>query len=115
MSRDLSFWKYEKELELKHSEVYAALSEGEEVTGIAVLPMEDIFKSIEEALASWERMDECHFQLEETDEVIEIYTTSQFVRFDCYGVSEEHMNTLIDVMLEYGCRLYDSAIDAYFS
>lgn len=114
MSRDLSFWKYKEEPVVKHSEVYVALSDGEEVEGIATLPTEAILKSVEQALAAWERMDKCHFRLAKTDECIELYTTSQFVRFNCYGVSEEHMNTLIDIMLKYGCRLYDSAIDTYF-
>ena len=43
-----------------------------------------------------------------------IFTTSQFVQFDCYDINKDDMNMLIDIMLEYGCRLYDPQIETRF-
>ena len=40
--------------------------------------------------------------------------TKQFARFDCYFMSEDDMNKIIDIMIDHGCPLYDSAIDVRF-
>ena len=112
MSLDLSFWKYEEAVNYKPYDVYANLSEGKTVTGVAKLPIEKIRLKVGEIFFEWEKLDDNH--LEYNDEMIEIYTTDQFVRFDCYGVSEDNMNKLIDIMLEFDCRLYDSSIDVRF-
>lgn len=112
MSRDLNFWKYKEKISLKNNEVYAKLSDGEYVEGIQELPISNIIKSIDHVLSSWNKLDEAHY--ENGEEMVELFTTTQFVRFDCYQVSEEHMNMLIDVMLEYECPLYDAAIDVRF-
>lgn len=112
MSKDLSFWKYEQVNNSTHKEVYEKLSNGEKVPGISILPISDIKKKIQETFWGWDKLDDTH--LENSNEMIEIFTTEQFVRFDCYSVTEENMNKLIDIMLEYDCRLYDSAIDVRF-
>ncbi len=112
MSKDLSFWKYEVSLNLEDNRVYTELSQGKFVEGIAELPVSDILKTIDSAFATWHKPDSVHY--ENGEEMIEVFTTSQFLRFDCYQVSEQHMNRLIDRMLEYGCPLYDSAIDVRF-
>lgn len=112
MSIDLSFWKYDGVPALTHSEVYSLLSAGARVDGIADLPITDVLASVDKAFAEWERPDTTHY--ERDDELIEVYTTPQFVRFDCYDVSEDNMNQLIDVMLAFGCPLYDAAIDTRF-
>lgn len=112
MSLDLSFWRYIGEPKKRHREVYSSLSNGDSVEGLEELPITNILQSLDIALASWKRLDETHF--EKNGEMIEVYTTSQFVRFDCYGVTNENMNFLIDVMLKYDCPLYDSSIDVRF-
>lgn len=33
---------------------------------------------------------------------------------ECYGVSEDNMNKLIDIMIDFDCCLYDSSIDVRF-
>lgn len=43
-----------------------------------------------------------------------IFTTSQIIRFDCYGMSEKDMNLLIDIMLAYDCPLFDPQINERF-
>lgn len=113
MSRDLSFWKNEEIIALKNSEIYAKLSNGETIVGLATLPQDNILKTIDNTLSNWNKLDATHY--ENNDELIELYITDQFVRFDCYGVLEEHMNLLIDIMLKYDCPLYDVAIDMRFS
>ena len=40
--------------------------------------------------------------------------TKQFVRVDCYNLTEYNMNRIIDIMLKYECPLYDAAIDVRF-
>lgn len=112
MSLDLSFWKYEEAVNYKPYDVYASLSDGKAVTGVATLPIDEVRVRIDEVFCAWEKLDDDHLVYD--DEVIEIYTTEQFVRFDCYGVSEDNMNKLIDIMLEFDCRLYDSSIDVRF-
>lgn len=112
MSLDLSFWKYEEGISYEPYDVYVSLSDGKTVTGVAILPIEEIRGKIDKVFDGWEKLDDSHLACD--DEIIEIYTTEQFVRFDCYGVSENNMNKLIDIMLEFDCRLYDSAIDVRF-
>lgn len=112
MALDLSFWKYEKVVNYKPHDVYVSLSDGKTVSGVATLPIEKIRVKINEVFGNWEKLDDNHLVFD--DEVIEIFTTDQFVRFDCYGVSEDNMNKLIDIMLEFDCRLYDSSIDVRF-
>lgn len=112
MSLDLSFWKYEVQRN-DHSEVYAKLSDGEAVDGVSVLPIDEIKEKLFETFGGWNRLDDTHLDLNGS-QMIEIFTTNQFVRFDCYGVSEDNMNRLIDLMLSYDCRLYDSSINVRF-
>ena len=112
MVRDLSFWKYDRIPTLKHSEVYYLLSAGECVEGIADLPITDVLISVDEAFSTWKKLDATHYKKDSA--IIEVYTTPQFVRFDCYDVSEDNMNQLIDIMLVYDCPLYDAMIDTRF-
>ena len=44
----------------------------------------------------------------------QIFTTSQIVRFDCYGMQEADMNALTDILLDFGCPLYDPQISTRF-
>lgn len=48
------------------------------------------------------------------NQVIELFITDQFVRFDCYNVTYEFMNLIIDIMAKYECPLYDSTISVRF-
>lgn len=42
MALDLSFWKYERDVNYKPYDVYVNLSDGETVIGVAKLPIEKI-------------------------------------------------------------------------
>lgn len=112
MARDLSFWKYNKDGTFNHNEIYRKLSDEESVECVEMLPSDEIRKLINLKFASWNRLDDNHFEL--NGEAFEIMLTDQFARFDCYGMSEQNMNELIDIMLLFGCYLYDSSINVRF-
>lgn len=111
MARDLSFWKVSGEVQLSNAEVYQRLSCEQHIEGIQELPINEIMETIYEKFCDWKR-DGMLFEF--LNQSFEIMVTSQFIRFDCFSVSEENMNKMIDLMLEYECPLYDSAIDIRF-
>lgn len=112
MAKELSFWKYCEEGVFPHNEVYVRLSDGEVVDEVAKLPTSRIREAIDSKFSEWEKLDEDTFERDE--EAFQIFMTGQMVRFDCYGMTEQHMNELIDIMLSFKCCLYDSAIDVRF-
>lgn len=112
MSRDLSFWKNKTSYSDSHACVYARLSDGEFLDYLEEIPMEKIIHDFDVEFSSWKSKDEGYF--EKGDEAFELMITNQFVRVDCYSVSEYNMNKIIDIMLKYGCPLYDSAINVRF-
>ncbi len=44
----------------------------------------------------------------------QIFTIPQAVRFDCYGMQEADLNSLVDILIEFGCPLYDPQISTRF-
>lgn len=112
MSRDLSFWKNKTSYSDSNECVYARLSDGELLDYLEEIPMEKIIHDFDVEFSSWKSEDERYF--EKGDEAFELMITNQFVRVDCYSVSEYNMNKIIDIMLKYDCPLYDSAINVRF-
>lgn len=112
MSRDLSFWKNKNAYSDSHEYVYAKLTEGEFLDYLEEIPVEEIINDFNREFSSWKSEDEKYY--ENGDEAFELMVTKQFVRVDCYSVSEYNMNKMIDIMLKYDCPLYDSAIDVRF-
>ena len=90
MVRDLSFWKYKKGVEENDDEVYERLSSGDFLENVELLPTKNIIKDINKNLNEWNWIDENH--LDFANQVIELFITDQFVRFDCYNVTYEIMN-----------------------
>ncbi len=80
MALDLSFWKYEEQANYKPYDVYASLSDGKTVAGLEQLPIEKNRAKIDEIFSDWEKLDDTHLVFD--DELIEIFTTDQFARFD---------------------------------
>jgi hypothetical protein len=117
MARDLSFWKTSKESE-DNKAVYAALSNGEHLDYIDEIPVNEIQKDFDDAffVKGWDRLitpeNICYEKGD--DEAFHLLLTNQFVRVDCYSVSDVNMNVIIDIMEKYDCPLYDSAIDVRF-
>ena len=56
----------------------------------------------------------CDGEVMEVLEILQIFTTSQIVRFDCYGMQEADMNALMDILIDFGCPLYDPQISTRF-
>jgi len=117
MSYDLDFWKYKKDVSLNHQEVYEKCSNGEVVEGLEDLPIKIILEDIQKAFSDWGgevNTDYPYFTDPSGKGAFDIYTTNQFVRFDCYRVKGEDMNRIIDIMLKYDCPLYDPQVPKRF-
>lgn len=113
MSVDLDFWRYKEGAVHDNDKIYSlACCDGETVEGLEDLPIEDILKKTASVFSDWNALNENIY--EKSDASFEISVTSQTVRFDCYGVSEDDMNRLIDIMADFGCPLYDPQISTRF-
>lgn len=113
MSVDLDFWRYKEGADHDNDKVYnSACCDGEAVEGLEKLPIKDILKKIATVFSDWSAISENIY--EKGDASFEISSTPQTVRFNCYGVSEDDMNRLIDIMAEFGCPLYDPQISTRF-
>lgn len=114
MSMDLSFWKYKENAVRDDANVYElACCDGEVVEGLENLPIEEIVKKIAAVFSDWTALDRNNYEKEGRG-AFQIFTTAQIVRFDCYGMQGEDMNTLMDVLREFGCPLYDPQISTRF-
>ena len=112
MARDLSFWKSKEITHLENKEIYALLSSGQYVNGLELLPTNQILDDFRECFNDWKYNAQNYFEKE--NESFQLMIITQFVRCDCYSMSEFNMNRIIDIMLKYDCPLYDSAIDVRF-
>lgn len=112
MARDLSFWKYKKNVNTDDAEVYAKLSAGDLLESVDTLPISEIYDELKTVYSEWNWKSK--YTLELVEQMIEIFMTEQFVRFDCYNVTVDNMNTIIDIMGKYQCPLYDSSISTRF-
>lgn len=113
MSVDLDFWKYREGQYLDNRRVYeTACCEGEPVEGLEDLPIEEILQKVADVFSDWTRLDP--FNYEGKQGAFSVFTTPQAVRFDCCGMSEGERNALIDIMLSFGCPLYDPQIGVRF-
>lgn len=74
--------------------------------------MNQICIDFKKEFSSWNSQDDGYF--ENGDEAFQLMITKQFVRVDCYNLTEYNMNRIIDIMLKYECPLYDAAIDVRF-
>lgn len=105
MGYDINFWKQKPGCKLSPQDVYERLSNGDEVEGLETLPIESVLARLKEAFSSWEQLDAQTW--EGPSGSFQVYTTPQFFRIDCYGLSDEEMNVFIDIGSEFGCPLYD--------
>lgn len=114
MSIDLNFWKEINDMEtpLSAFEIYEKLSEEENVEWLVELPIEKILDEFKKHFHDWDIQNNINF--EKDGMAFDISYTSQYIRCDCYSVSEIVMNEIIDIMINFGCPLYDSALDERF-
>lgn len=115
MSYDLDFWKYKNGTYLDNQEVYEKCSNEQNVEGLENLPVKSIIKDVQKEFFLWKMEEsEIDFENPKGKGAFQIFTTKQFVRFDCYGMEGEDMNRIIDVMNKYDCPLYDPQVPQRF-
>ncbi len=114
MSYNLNFWKYKEEAAHDDQKIYElACCDGETAETLENLPIEEILKKISDTFSDWTKLSNNQYE-KEGKGAFEIFTTSQIVRFDCYGMQESDMNALMDILIDFGCPLYDSQISERF-
>ncbi len=115
MSYDLNFWKYKNNTYLNNQEVYEKCSNEQNVDGLEELSINEIVESIRKEFTNWQtEYSNVDFENPNGDGAFQIFTTKQFVRFDCYGMQGEDMNRIIEIMLKYDCPLFDSQVSQRF-
>lgn len=114
MSYDLDFWKCKPGVALEHHATYESLSQGNYVEGLEVLPIEEMLLRLNVLFSEeWEQLDALHWESQSRG-AFQIFTTPQFFRVDCYGMSGDDMNRFIDLGTEFGCPLYDPQVETRF-
>ena len=114
MSMDLDFWKYREGAVHNDSRIYeTACCDGEISEDLETLPIKEILEKVAAAFPGWKALNSKSYENEDGG-AFEIFTTSQIVRFDCYGMKGEDMNRLMDVLAEFGCPLYDPQVSTRF-
>jgi hypothetical protein len=112
MARDLSFWKKKENMHILNRDIYEELSKGNYLDCVYEIPSEQILQDIKYEFAEWEQLND--FCFENNYESFQLYITKQFVRVDCYSMTEQNINKIIDILLKYECPLYDATIDVRF-
>lgn len=114
MSMDLDFWKYREGAAHNDSKIYeAACCDGKISEDLENLPIEEILEKVAAAFPCWKALNSKSYENEDGS-AFEIFTTSQIVRFDCYGMKGGDMNLLMDILAEFGCPLYDPQVSTRF-
>lgn len=112
MSRDLSFWKTSNNTKVANRDIYFELTNGNNLDYIDEIPVNQILDDFKNEFKDWNIQKGLYF--EKGEESFQLMITNQFVRADCYGMTEYNMNKIIDILYKYDCPLYDSAIDVRF-
>ena len=111
---ELVFWKYLDEIYLNHQEVYEALEEQPVVEGLEELPVQVILNRIASVFAKWEKVDETSWKNNDGVGAFQVKTTAQSIQIDCYGTQGKTMDTLVGIMEEFKCPLFDPQIPARY-
>ena len=115
MGMDLNFWKYRENAPHDHAAVYqAACCGGKQMEELELLPIDEILKRISVVFCDWTVHGSGRDFEKEGHGAFQVFTTPQIVRFDCYGMQENDMNALMDILIDFGCPLYDPQISARF-
>jgi hypothetical protein len=113
MSYDLSFWRYERGVQLDHRYVYQQLSDGITVDGLERLPIDELLAEINQAFHGWEKLDDATFESSDRGS-FQIYATPHYLAVTCYGMRGDDVNKFIEIAHEFGCPLYDPQVDKRF-
>lgn len=114
MSVDLDFWRYKEGAAHNDQTVYERVCcNGESMELLEELPIAEILSELEKTFCKWNKLDENHYE-SPSGAMLELSHTPGSVRFDCYGMTQDEMNILIDIMERFGCPLYDPQISTRF-
>ena len=94
-------------------DTFIKLSEGETLPELEDLPIADILRKIGETFSHWDALSPTDYE-NPNGGAFQITATPQIVRIDCYGVSGDDMNRLMDILIAFGCPLYDPQISERF-
>ena len=115
MSVDLNFWKYKENAVQDHAAIYrTACCDGEVMEELEILSVDDIQKKVADSFPDWTIHEGGRDFEKEGHGAFQIFTTSQIVRFDCYDMQEADLNALMDILIDFGCPLYDPQISTRF-
>lgn len=115
MSMDLSFWRYKDSIAHNNETVYqTACCNGKLMEELESLPIDKILERVVTVFSDWTIQDGGKDFEKEGHGAFQIFTTPQIVRFDCYGMQEADMNSLMDILIDFGCPLYDPQISTRF-
>ncbi len=114
MSYDIDFWKYKAGVPHDNGKVYEKVCcDGETLEELEDLPTDEILKKIESAFSDWTKLDEFNYEKDGRG-AFAVSVTPQTVRFDCCSMQESDMNILMDIMIDFGCPVYDPQISERF-
>ena len=116
MSYDIGFWKYKKGVTHDDKRIYEqACCDGKLMDELESLPMDEILAKIASTFSGWTALGKDHYENEKEGRgAFGIFTTSQIISFNCYGMQEADMNTLMDILIHFGCPVYDPQISTRF-
>lgn len=108
MSYQLAFWKGSTQIEAE--QVYLRLIDAQEVEGIDPVDATSVLAALREAFASWS-VEANLWTFQPNDHGngpgFDLGLDPYLVTFTCYGLENEQMNEIIDVMVGLRFRLYD--------
>ncbi len=107
---ELVFWKYLEGIYLNNHEVYEAIDDKIAVQGLEDLPIEVITNRINAVFSDWEKVDDDSWKSNNGKGAFQIITNQQSVKIDCYGTHGSVMDTLVSIMEEFKCPLYDPQV-----
>jgi len=106
MSYDINFWKQNRPLNLSAQEIYERLSRRETVEGLAKLPVPQIHQRLKRAFPEFDPSES--FPLVTTSRgSIEFLWSNFHFRFDIRGEVGSDCQTLVDIMADFDCPMYD--------
>lgn len=115
MSIELNFWRYKENTVHNDEEVYqAACCNGKYLRELEILPVDKILQKIADTFSDWIILENGQIFENKKQGAFQISMTSQIIRFDCYDMYETDMNRLINVVITFGCPLYDPQIAERF-
>lgn len=118
MSYDLNFWRQSADESRTPQAIYETFCAGEEVHGLVELPMSEMVAALIDAFPEAESGETGPsgrwFEGISGGGAMTIEWTRFFLRADCYGMTGDDMNKVIDVAHRFECPLYDPQVNERF-